>query len=130
MTQITIEQAREYLASIGVTVPDFMLQLLVDRANTIAPCLDLHYDTATATLILLYLVGLYGVIGNGGKYITSQTAPSGASQSYKYGALSDNYRSAKSLLTLFDPYGCATPLIPAQPGVSLGMWLGQGGCDC
>jgi hypothetical protein len=130
MTQITLDQAREYLASVGIVMPDFMLQLFVDRANTIAPCLDEHYDSATATLILMYLIGMFGVVGGGGRYVMSQTAPSGASQSYRYGALADNYRSARSLLTLFDPFGCATGLIPPQPGANLGMWVGQGGCDC
>lgn len=127
---ITLEQAQAYLASVGIVAPDFIVQLWVDRVNTIQPCLDEHYDPATALLIQMYLIGLMGVLGNGGKYITSQTAPSGALQSYKYGALQDNYRSALSLLNSFDPYGCAGPLIPAEPGARAGMWLGRGGCDC
>lgn len=126
---ITLEQAQEYLVSVGIVAPDFIVQLWVDRVNTIQPCLDEHYDPATALLIQMYLIGLMGVLGNGGKYITSQTAPSGASQSYKYGALQDNYRSALSLLNSLDPFGCASPLIPAEPGASAGMWLGRGGCD-
>ena len=127
---IPLEQAQEYLVSVGIVAPDFIVQLWVDRVNTIEPCLNEHYDPATALLIQMYLIGLMGVLGNGGKYITSQTAPSGASQSYKYGALQDNYRSALSLLNSFDPYGCAGPLVPAEPGARAGMWLGKGGCDC
>ena len=127
---ITLEQAQQYLVSVGIVAPDFIVQLWVDRVNTIQPCLDEHYDPATALLIQMYLIGLMGVLGNGGKYITSQTAPSGASQSYKYGALQDNYRSALSLLNSLDPYGCSGPLVPAEPGARAGMWLGRGGCDC
>lgn len=127
---ITLEQAQQYLVSVGVVAPDFIVQLWVDRLNAIQPCLDEHYDPATALLIQMYLIGLMGVLGNGGKYITSQTAPSGASQSYKYGALQDNYRSALSLLNSLDPYGCSGPLVPAEPGARAGMWLGRGGCEC
>lgn len=127
-TSITLEQAQEYLASVGITIPAFMLQLLVDRANTIGPCLDEHYDPATATLILLYLVGLFGVV-QGDRYVTSETAPkTGASRSYRYGTLQDRYRASLSLLNSLDTFGCSGPLIPAEPGPSVGMWLGKGGC--
>lgn len=127
---ITLEQAQEFLQSVGITAPDFIVQLWVDRVNTIQECLDEHYDPATALLIQLYLIQLMGVVSNGGRYVTSQTAPSGASQSYKYGALIDNYRSTLSMLNSLDPYGCSGPLIPAEPGAKAGMWIGRGGCDC
>lgn len=126
---ITDEQAKQYLASVGIVLPDFMLTLLVQRTALIQACLDEHYDEATATLILLYLIGLFGVV-QGDRYVTSQSAPSGASQSYRYGTLTERYRAASSLLGSLDPYGCTGPLVPPEPGMSVGMWLGRGGCDC
>ena len=125
---ITLTQAQQYLASVGITIPDFLLQLWVERANTILPCLEEHYDAGTATLILMYLIGLTGVTA-GDRYVTSQSAPSGASQSYRYGTMSERYRAALSLLNNLDPYGCTGALIPAEPGARAGMWLGKGGCE-
>lgn len=126
---LTLEQAREYLASLGIALPDFMLQLLVDRANTIQPCLDLHYDATTSTLILLYLIGMFGVV-QGDRYVTSHSAPSGASESFRFGTLTERYKAGLNLLNSLDPFGCAGGLIPALPGANAGMWLGRGGCDC
>lgn len=80
---VTLEQAKEYLESQGITIPDFVLQALVDQANSIQECLDAHYPASTALLIQLYLLALMG-LGQGDKYISSQTAPSGASRSFRY----------------------------------------------
>uniref|UniRef100_UPI0027DC50D8 DUF7370 family protein n=1 Tax=Leptospira borgpetersenii TaxID=174 RepID=UPI0027DC50D8 len=74
---ITTEQAKEYLKSVGITLPDFILEALVEQANSIQECLDAHYQPATALLIQMYLLGLMG-LGQGDRYISSQTAPSGA----------------------------------------------------
>jgi hypothetical protein len=71
---VTLEQAKEYLESQGITIPDFVLQALVDQANSIQECLDAHYPTSTALLIQLYLLALMG-LGQGDKYISSQTGP-------------------------------------------------------
>jgi hypothetical protein len=71
---VTLEQAKEYLESQGITIPDFVLQALVDQANSIQECLDAHYPASTALLIQLYLLALMG-LGQGDKYISSQTGP-------------------------------------------------------
>ena len=55
---VTLEQAKEYLESQGITIPDFVLQALVDQANSIQECLDAHYPASTALLIQLYLLAL------------------------------------------------------------------------
>ncbi|EHL37436.1 hypothetical protein SEEM710_10874 [Salmonella enterica subsp. enterica serovar Montevideo str. ATCC BAA710] len=55
---ITTEQAKEYLESVGITLPDFILQAIVEQANSIQECLDAHYPPATALLIQSYLLGL------------------------------------------------------------------------
>lgn len=58
---VTLEQAKEYLESQGITIPDFVLQALVDQANSIQECLDAHYPASTALLIQLYLLALMGL---------------------------------------------------------------------
>lgn len=128
--ELTISQAREYLASVGITLPDFMLQVLVVQANSINACLiGAGYPDGTALLIKIYLVGLFG-LAQGDKYITSQTAPSGASQSFKYGTLADRWKSLLGLLTALDKAGCATALIPPNPNAKsfAGLWVARGCC--
>lgn len=129
---VTLEQAKEYLTGQGITIPDFVLQALVDQANSIQDCLDAHYSASTALLIQVYLLALMG-LGQGDKYISSQTAPSGASRSFRYQSFSDRWKGALSLLRGIDKYGCATALIPADPTATpafAGIWIGKGGCMC
>ncbi|MFG6654931.1 hypothetical protein ACG0Z5_10720 [Scandinavium sp. M-37] len=128
---ITTEQAKEYLASVGITLPDFILQALVDQVNSIQECLDAHYPASTALLIQCYLLGLMG-LAQGDKYISSQSAPSGASRSFRYQSFSDRWKGSVSLLRGLDTYGCATALIPPDPTQQAfaGIWIGKGGCMC
>ena len=123
---ITIEQAQQYLSSVGITVPDFMLEALLEQAESIEDCLDLHYSPATATLIQCYLLALFA-LGQGDKYISSQTAPSGASRSFRYLGFADRWRSSLALLRGLDKHGCADHLIPPDPtGAASGaMWISQ-----
>ena len=51
---VTLEQAREYLQGQGITIPDFMLQALVDDVNSIQECLDAHYQASKALAIQMY----------------------------------------------------------------------------
>ncbi len=129
---ITTEQAREYLKSVGITLPDFILEALVEQANSIQECLDAHYSPATALLIQSYLLGMMA-LGQSDKYVSSHTAPSGASESFRYQTFSDRWKGALNLLRGLDKYGCATALIPADPSAApafAGIWIGKGGCMC
>lgn len=128
---LTLDQAKEYLESIGIDLPDFLLELLFNRVSSIDECLAEHYDDATADMIKLYLLTLLSV-SNGDRYVSSQTAPSGASQSFRYKTLDERWTGTYNLLSALDPYGCATPLIPPSPveKAHAGVWIGTGGCDC
>ncbi|WP_288399699.1 hypothetical protein [uncultured Serratia sp.] len=128
---VTKEKAKEYLDSQGITLPDFVLDALVEQVNSIQECLDANYPASTALLIQLYLLGLMG-LGQGDKYISSQTAPSGASRSFRYQSFSDRWKGALNLLRGLDKKGCATDLIPPDPTnkAFAGVWIGKGGCMC
>ncbi|CAI2141877.1 DUF7370 family protein [Serratia nevei] len=128
---VTKEKAKEYLESQGITLPDFVLDALVEQVNSIQECLDANYPASTALLIQLYLLGLMG-LGQGDKYISSQTAPSGASRSFRYQSFSDRWKGALNLLRGLDKKGCATGLIPPDPTnkAFAGVWIGKGGCMC
>lgn len=127
---LTLEQVQQYLAAMGVALPDFVVQLLFDQASSIDECLLEHYDPATAALIKLYLISLLA-IPQAIRYVSSESAPSGASRSYRYGQLRDNYRGQLGLLKALDKFGCADGLIPPDPtAANAGVWIGKGGCDC
>ena len=126
---VTTDQAKEYLEGQGITLPDFVVAALVEQANSIQDCLDANYTPATALLIQLYLLGLMG-LGQGDRYLSSQTSPSGASQSFRYRDFADRWRGAMSLLRGLDVHGCATGIIPSDPTntAHAGMWVAKGGC--
>lgn len=128
---ITTAQAKEYLSSVGITLPDFILDALIEQVNSIQECLDANYPPATALLIQMYLLGLMG-LGQGDRYISSQSAPSGASRSFRYGSFADRWAGSLSLLRGLDKHGCATALIPPDPTnqAFAGIWIGKGSCMC
>ncbi len=131
MDPITIDEARELLASVGIVLPDFILQRLVNKANSIIPCLVGNgYSADDAALIMLYLVGLMGTV-LGDRYVTSQTAPSGASQSFRFGSVGERYDAIYGWLSLLDTHGCAAALIPPNPHeATAALFVSTGGDYC
>lgn len=129
---ITVEQARQYLQSQGIdNVPDFILAAWVEQLQEIQDCLVVHYPASTALLIQAYLLALFA-LAQADKYISSQTAPSGASRSFRYQAFADRWKAQLALLNALDKYGCATELIPPNPTQTAhgGLWIARGGCMC
>lgn len=127
---ITEEQAKQYLQSQGIdNVPDFILSAWVEQVNSIQDCLDANYSENTALLIQCYLISLMAY-GQSDKYISSQTAPSGASRSFKYKNFSEKWKGQLNLLRALDKSGCTTSLIPPDPTVTAfgGIWISKGGC--
>lgn len=121
----TLDELRIYLSTLGLTPPDFMLQAWLDAVIDMQACLNEHYPASMAKLIALYALGLYAV-ATGDKYVSSQTAPSGASQSFRYNNLTDRWRMQMTLLNQFDKYGCAGPFLPADPNAStIGAMVGR-----
>lgn len=126
---LTLEQALEYLESIGVSLPEWLAEALLAQVNTAAECLAANdVPFAQQTLILSYLLGLLA-LAQGDRYVTSQRAPSGAARSFKFLSMSERWDALTSLLRNLDKHGCATPLIPDNPtSASGGLWVSRGGC--
>lgn len=127
---ITEEQAKQYLQSQGIdNVPDFIILAWVEMANSIQDCLDANYSAGTALLIQCYLISLMAC-GQSDKYLSSQSAPNGASRSFKYKNFSDRWKGQLNLLKGLDTNGCADSLIPPDPTQTTfaGIWIGKGGC--
>lgn len=125
---VTTEQARDYLDSHGIELPDIILDLMVEQANSVNECLDANYPASTATLIQLYLIGLLGLT-QANKYVSSQTGPNGASQSYRYVDFNKKLKAARALLYSLDKHHCTAELIPADPEATahVGIWIGKSG---
>lgn len=110
----TLEQLKQYLATLGYEAPDFILEAWLEAVGGMADCLAAHYPPATARLIALYTLGLYAV-ASGDRYVGSQSAPSGASRSFRFLPMAERWAGQLSLLRLLDRYGCADSYIPADP---------------
>ncbi|HDL6462676.1 TPA: hypothetical protein PXI65_000975 [Escherichia coli] len=125
---VTTEQARDYLDSQGIELPDIILDLMVEQANSVNECLDANYPASTATLIQLYLIGLLGLT-QANKYVSSQTGPNGASQSFRYVDFNKKLKAARTLLYSVDKHHCTAELIPADPEATAhaGIWIGKSG---
>jgi len=124
----TIDQLKQYLESQGISLPDFILELLLEQLAAVQDCLSQHYPPATALLIQLYLLSLLAM-AQGDRYISSQSAPSGASRSFRFKADGDRWRAQLNLLSGLDKFNCVGELIPDNPFESnAGLWISTGGC--
>lgn len=127
---LTAEQAKQYLDSVGVALPDYLLLALLEQVNSVAECLVANGATpGQVTLVLSYLLGLMG-LAQGDRYVTSQRAPSGAARSFKFQSVGDRWRGLYALLRGLDKWGCTADLIPSNPegGPKVMLWVSQGGC--
>jgi hypothetical protein len=129
--ELTLAAAKEWLASLGLSIPDPVLQLLVDQINAVDDCLTANgVPVGTALLMKYYILALLGVT-QGNKYITQQRAPSGASQSYAFGTLANGYAQYSGLLRGLDKYGCFTDIIPDDPtAANCAFFIGKPNDGC
>lgn len=115
---ITADQLNEYLASQGInTLPDFATAAIVDLVNDpdLIACFEANgYPPSAQTMLGLYLAYLMAA-ANYPRYITSQTAPNGASRSFSTPQLKEMWSGTLSAIKMFDPAGCMTDSIPEDP---------------
>jgi hypothetical protein len=121
---MTTTDAAAYLSQLGLSLPEPILAALVAKVESLDTCLA-QYPGSDAALIRYYLIGLLA-ISSGGRRVKSQSAPSGASQSYSYGTLSEQMRQLKAALALIDTNGCTADLIPSEPGPQAAMYVVTG----
>lgn len=127
---ITTEQAQQYLQSQGIdNVPEFIVQAWIEQLTAVDECLSSNYPESTALMIQAYLLALFA-LGQADKYISSQTAPSGASRSFRYNSFADRWKAQLALLRGADKHGCTNDLIPPDPTntAHAGIWVSKGGC--
>ena len=113
---ITIEEIKQFIAEYGLAMPEFLLSILLDKANSIdASMVDAGYSDSDKKLIKLYSVALMA-IAQGARQISSQSGPSGAGRSFRYESLADVKASLTAALSNIDTANCAGTLAPTEVG--------------
>lgn len=111
---MTLDQAKQYLDSIGVTFPDFVIQAIIEQMQEKNDCLTSNYSPSTVILIYCYLLALIGG-AQSGMYLSSRSVSGVASQSFSFKDSGVLFRSQLALLRSLDKHGCMNDLIPADP---------------
>ena len=120
--QITTEDVNQMLSELGYSVPDIVINAILQKVNSISDCLvKHHYSESDQMLILVYSACLLAQM-QGARKIVSQSAPSGASRSFKYDDTS--FKSMYSLLKNLDIHGCTDSLGISLPNKPMFMVVG------
>lgn len=124
-----LDQLKQFLTAMGVPLPpDFVLEALLEVDPDVQECLAAHgLSAAKILLVNLYVLGLQAIPGST-KFISSQSAPSGASQSFRYTSEADAFKNVRALLRNIDKWGCTDGLIPSI-GNQAALFVSKG-CGC
>lgn len=116
MAAPTTEELIAALSGRGVTMSLIEATSVLCLLDSITECLELNYpgDECRQSAILLYAALLLST-STSGRYVTSQSAPSGASQSFAYGT--KPWSTLYNQMRLLDPAGCTGDLV-ANPNES------------
>lgn len=125
----SLSELKEFLTAMGVPLPpDFVLEALLEVDPVVQECLSAHgLSPAKILLVNLYVLGLQAIPGST-KFISSQSAPSGASQSFRYTSEADAFKNVRALLRNIDKWGCTDGLIPSV-GNQAALFVSKG-CGC
>ncbi|MFC0945777.1 hypothetical protein ACFGWO_07545 [Pasteurella multocida] len=115
MAELKTKDIHEFIGELGYSVPDVVLSLLIEKVDEKDSELNkAGYDDITQSLIKLYSIGLL-VINQGGRKLSSQSAPSGSGRSFTYDH--DSFKRLKSLLANLDRSGVMNDLPIASNSV-------------
>lgn len=124
VAQITLEDVKPLMAEMGFTVPDAVLQLLIDQVSEVSVCLDgAGYSESLQKLMLIYAAARLAAL-SGARMISSQSAPSGASRSFTYNSAGTDHLYRQ--LLAWDKTGCLAGL--PLSGSPVGFFDVVGGC--
>ncbi len=110
MAAPTTEELIAALSGRGVTMSVIEATGVLCLLDSITDCLEVNYpgDECRQSAILLYAALLLST-STSGRYVTSQSAPSGASQSFAYGT--KPWSTLYNQMRLLDPAGCTGDLV-------------------
>ncbi len=110
MAAPTTDELIAALSARGVTISSAEASGVLCLLDGVAGCLALNYpdDECRQSAILLY-ASLLIATSTSGRYLSSHSAPSGASESFAYG--SKPWSALYSQLTLLDSAGCTSGIV-------------------
>lgn len=120
------KNVKDFLERNGIdNAPDYLIDLWKNQFELAKECLEKNYSESTINLLFLYFIGLYGMVESY-KYVSSKTAPSGASISYRFNNFDDRWNSLLKFLKLNDPKNCLAELLPNDPSKkSAALFIGK-----
>lgn len=111
---MTLEQAKQYLNSLGLTLPDFEIEDIIEEMKSKEDCLNSNYEPYVVRRIYRYLLSI--IAGMQIFRLLASGSVSGAvSQGFTYKSANDLYRGQLSMLRSLDKNGCMSDLIPDDP---------------
>lgn len=115
MAAPTPEELVQAMAARGVTITTADASGILCLVTAISDCLELNYpgDDCRKDAIMLWASILIAA-NTAGRYVTSQHAPSGASQSFGYG--SKPWYALYNQMKLLDSAGCTGDLVEDPNG--------------
>ena len=124
MATVTLQDVKDMMASLGFSLPDVVVQALLDDASTALECFEANgYPETRQTILIIYAVARLAALTGGAK-ITSQHAPSGASRSFTYDSAGTD--GLYDWIRANDPNDCLG-FLPLS-GNDVGFFAVVGGC--
>lgn len=111
---MTLSEAKQYLESIGVAFPDFVIEAIIEQIKERDECLRINYNLSAITLIYCCLIAIIAG-AQSGRYVSNRGLSGGLYQGFTYKDSADLYKSQLSLLKSLDKKGCVSGLIPKNP---------------
>ncbi len=124
---ITKEQIKDFYASSGITLPDYMIDCIVETVNSVEQCMiDNSYTACQITMSQSIASSLIG-LSMGARKVSSNSVDV-ISEAYRYESLSDLQDALSSNLSQFDPARCTDSVIPAKTNSA--FLFAVKGCNC
>ena len=103
---INKSEVKLFIDELGFSIPDSLLDLLIEQVGKHETCL-LQYGETTAKLLAIYSVARLASL-SGARKIASQSAPSGASRSFNYDSSGTDHLLTQ--IRIWDKNNCLSDL--------------------
>ena len=109
---LVLSDVTEYFSQLGLSLPDALMSCLISSVNDKQACLEsAGLTTCQIKIAQLNALAILG-LSQGARQVSSQSAPSGASQSYAYPTAQEQMRSLIASLRTLGAYACFENILP------------------
>lgn len=123
-------QAKQYLAGMGLSIPDFEIEDIIAEIDEKKECLESNYPDYVIRRIYRYLLAMIASVQIS-QYISNRGLSGGLYQGFTYKGANDLYNGQLALLKSIDTSGCVDSVIPSSPFKKAKAFIMTvtGGCD-